>query len=145
MTVTLAMRKNDKRLTSRAIQWWTNSPYSHCELVIDGHSYSSSVMDKGVRRKYIKMRHDKWDLIALPWADADAVIHYFNETKHHKYGWGGLVTSQLFNLNRAEADAQFCSQWCAAALGLPSPASYNPATLKTLCGFVDSKLHLIAI
>lgn len=145
MTVILALRKNDDRITAKAIQWWTNSIYSHCELIVGDLCYSSSPMDGGVRAKTIGMTSDKWDFVSAPWADADAVIRYFNETKHHKYGWGGLVTSQLFNLNRAEADAQFCSQWCAAALGLPSPASYNPATLKALCGFVDSKLHLIAI
>lgn len=142
MTVKLALRKNDKRLISRAIQWWTNSIYSHCELVVNGVSYSSSAMDGGVRGKVIAMNSDKWDFIELPWADADAVIQYFSVTDHHKYGWLGLITGQLFNLNRSEKDTQFCSQWCAAAVGLPNPASYSPATLGALCGFVDSKLHL---
>lgn len=102
-------------------------------------------MDGGVRAKTINMHPDKWDLIALPWADADAVIRYFKETDHHKYGWAGLITSQLFNLNRTEPESQFCSQWCAAALGLPNPASYSPATLEALCGFIDSKMQLLAI
>lgn len=145
MTVILALRKNDDRITAKAIQWWTNSIYSHCELIIGDLCYSSSPMDGGVRAKTINMHPDKWDLIALPWADADAVIRYFKETDHHKYGWAGLITSQLFNLNRTEPESQFCSQWCAAALGLPNPASYSPATLEALCGFIDSKMQLLAI
>lgn len=133
MIVTLAVRKNDDRLTSRAIQWWTNSIYSHCELIVGGVCYSSSAIDGGVRAKVIRMEPDKWDFVELPWADTAAVQSYFELTDHHKYGWAGLITSHLFNLNRAEVSAQFCSQWCAAALGLPNPASYSPATLEALC------------
>ena len=145
MTVVLASRKNDTRVSARIIQWWTSSEYSHCELVVDGVSYSSSVMDGGVRGKVIRMAEDKWDFLELPWADSEKIKNYLRETDHHKYGWYGLATSQFLNLNRAEADAQFCSQWCAAALGLPNPASYSPATLDALCGFIDSKMQLLAI
>lgn len=137
MTVKLALRKNDTRLVSRAIQWWTNSIYSHCELVVNGVSYSSSAMDGGVRGKVIQMDADKWDFVELPWADVGSVIDYFKLTDDYKYGWGGLITSQLFNLNRAEKDTQFCSQWCAAAVGLPNPASYSPASLAELVLYIN--------
>jgi len=138
MPVKLALRKNDPRITSRAIQWWTNSIYSHCELVVDGVSYSSSAMDGGVRGKIIFMDPNKWDLIDLPWAVADGVINYFKETDHHKYGWLGLITGQLFNLNRAKSDTQFCSQWCAGALGIPNATSYSPETLSTLVNYITA-------
>jgi len=132
MSVRLALRKNDSRMSARAIQWWTNSIYSHCELVVDGWCYSSSVMDKGVRRKRIELHPDKWDVIELPWASADDVRHYFAQTDHHRYGWPSLITSQLLNLNRPVKGAQFCSEWCAAAVGLPNASSYSPASLGAL-------------
>lgn len=138
MAVKLALRKNDPRIISRAIQWWTNSIYSHCELVVDGVSYSSSAMDGGVRRKIIDMDSDKWDFLDLPWADADVVINYFKETDHHKYGWLGLITGQLLNLNRANSDTQFCSQWCAGALGIPNATSYSPETLSTMVNYITT-------
>ena len=138
MAVKLALRKNDPRIISRFIQWWTNSIYSHCELVVDGVSYSSSAMDGGVRAKCINYDTDKWDFLELPWVRPESVIDYFQLTDDYKYGWGGLVTSQLFNLNRTDKSTTFCSQWCAAAVGLPSPASYSPATLGALCGFVGN-------
>lgn len=138
MAVKLALRKLDPRITSRVIQWWTNSIYSHCELVVDRVSYSSSPMDGGVRGKIIDMSSDKWDFIVLPWADADGVIKYYKETDHHKYGWLGLITGQLFNLNRAKSDTQFCSQWCAGALGIPNATSYSPETLSTLVSYITA-------
>lgn len=138
MTVQLALRKHDTRIAARFIQWWTGSIYSHCELVVDGVCYSSSVMDGGVRSKLIELDPTKWDVIDLPWADGDQVVAYFRETDHHRYGWFGLVTSQLFNLNRETAGAQFCSQWCAAALGLPAPSSLSPRTLGEWCAYIGS-------
>jgi len=138
VSVLLALRKHDRRLTARFIQWWTGSPYSHCELVVDGLCYSSSAMDGGVRCKAIDLDPDKWDVIDLPWADTAQIVSYFHETDHHRYGWVGLICSQLFNLNRETAGAQFCSQWCGAALGLPAPASLSPRTLGEWCAYIGS-------
>ncbi|MCQ4311692.1 hypothetical protein NAV33_07260 [Pseudomonas stutzeri] len=143
MTVILALRKNDTRISAEAIQWWTNSPYSHCELVVDGLCYSSSVMDKGVRCKAIELDPEKWDLVPIPWADGQAIVEYFEATDHHLYGWPSLITSQLLNLNRPVNGAQFCSEWCAAALYLPSPASYSPASLHQMIVYLNAMRTLL--
>lgn len=133
MSVRLALRKHDKRVSARIILWWSGSKYSHCELLVDGYCYSSSVMDKGVRRKIIDLAPDKWDLIELPWASADDVRHYFALTDHYRYGWPSLITSQLLNLNRPVKGAEFCSEWCAKAVGLPNASSYSPGSMGELC------------
>lgn len=138
--VKLALRKNDKRLSARLIQFWTASIYSHCELVVDGWCYSSSVMDKGVRRKRvgpgadeISLGEDHWDLIELPWADAAAIVRYFEATDSDVYGWPSLIASQVFNRNRPTQHAAFCSEWCMRALALPNPSIYNPQTAGAQC------------
>lgn len=133
MTVQLALYKGKGQIGNAAIRWWTGSIYSHCELVVDGVCYSSSVMDKGVRRKRIDLTDGKWELVDLPWADAKKVLAYFKLTDHHTYGWPSLVSSQLFNRNRGAADSQFCSEWCANALGIPNGSSYAPGTLGSTC------------
>ena len=140
MTVQLALYKGRGQIGNRLICWWTRSEYSHCELVVDGWCYSSSVMDKGVRKKQIglgagqiDLRAEHWDRVTLPWADAAAILEYFDRTDPDRYGWPTLIVSQVLNRNRQVEHAAFCSEWCAAALGLPSPASYSPATLSELC------------
>jgi len=140
MVVKLALRKNDKRLLARCIQLWSGSIYSHCELVIDGFCYSSSVMDKGVRKKQIYLDPEKWDVFDLPWAEADVILRYFKKTDGYSYGWFSLITSQLFNTARADDDSQFCSEWCAAALGLPNPSSYSPESLYDSCVWLSELL-----
>lgn len=139
MTVQLAMYKGKGQVGNALIRWWTGSIYSHCELVVAGICYSASAMDGGVRRKRIDLDSGNWDLIGLPWADADAVELYFSRTDHHRYGWPSLIASQLLNRNRTGAASQFCSEWCASALGLPSAAIYSPATLAELCGFIAGR------
>lgn len=136
MTVKLALYKGRGGIGNAIVRWWTGSIYSHCELVVDGLCYSSSVMDKGVRRKQIDLADGKWDLLDLPWADRDAIVEHFQDTDHHTYGWFGLITAQLFNRNRGVAGTQFCSQWCANALDIPSAVSHSPVTLAALCVWV---------
>lgn len=136
MTVKLALYKGKGKLFNRLVRWWTGSQYSHCELVVEGLWYSSSLMDGGVRRKHIDPRPGHWDFIELPFVSADQVRAYFYETDDDKYGVIGLITAQVFNRNRAQDHAQFCSQWCAAAMGIPNPASYSPRTLGEISRFL---------
>jgi hypothetical protein len=137
--VKLAMYKGRGQVGNAFIRWWTGSQYSHCELVVAGWSYSSSMMDKGVRRKLIDHDDGKWDLIELPWADENLIRSYFYETDANQYGWLGLIRSQLFNRGRNQEGAQFCSEWCANALGLPNAPSYSPSSLANQISYINSK------
>ncbi|VVO24251.1 hypothetical protein [Pseudomonas fluorescens] len=137
MSVQLALRKDDERIGARFIQWWSGSPYSHCELVVSGVCYSSSIMDKGVRAKVIELEPEKWDVIDLPWADAGTVLKYFAKTDGFSYGWFSMIFSQLFNRNQTDGDSQFCSEWCAAAVGIPNPSIHSPKTLADACRYME--------
>lgn len=141
MTVQLALYKGRGQIGNAAIRWWTNSAYSHCELVVDGVCYSSSVMDGGVRRKEIDLSSENWDVVTVPWACAERVLAYFAVTDSHRYGWPSLLLSQFLNLNRPVKGAEFCSEWCAAALGLPAPSSLSPHTLGEWVRFLGEPGH----
>ena len=136
--VKLALYKGKGQIGNALIRWWTRSVYSHCD--------SSSVMDKGVRSRRVGDGEDEislgtanWDLIDLPDADAAAVLRYFELTDPDTYGWPSLIMSQIFNRNRQVEHAAFCSEWCAAALGLPNPASYSPHTIGGLCEWLGKR------
>ena len=133
MLVRLALYKGKGQVGNALIRAWTRSPYSHCELVIEGMWLSSTVMDGGVRLKYMDPHPGSWDFIDLPWTEADRVLEYFDKTEGQRYGWLDLIRSQVFNTACDERGAAFCSEWCAAALGLPNPSSYSPKTLGALC------------
>lgn len=136
MAAHLALYKGKGLIGNALVRVWTRSIYSHCELVIDDAWYSSSLMDGGVRAKQIAMNPDHWDLIRLPDSVAPLILEHYVATAGQRYGWLDLIRSQIFNGNHDEAGASFCSEWCAAALRLPNPASYSPRTLAELVAWI---------
>jgi hypothetical protein len=144
--VRLAVYKGKGLIGNALIRWWKKTKYSHCELVIDSPTatlgdiqigYSASLMDGGVRAKAIEFEPDHWDFIELPWADPDSVIAHYEKTKSNFYGIIDLFWGQFFN-RPSDKGGDFCSEWCAAALGIPSPHVHDPASLFEICKFVNA-------
>ena len=132
MSVQLALYKGEGDFFNRLICWWTGSQYSHCELVVRGTCYSSSVRDGGVRAKVIALPADKWDVIELPWADDTAVTDWFIAHERDRYGWLDLLTGQLLGMQR-DYRGVFCSEACAKALGLRNSTRMSPQALLDAC------------
>lgn len=128
----LALYKGKGQIGNAIIRWWTRSPYSHCEIVIGDVGYTSSLMDGGVRAKRIDFDPAHWDFVALTWVDPTHVSAYYAQTAGEPYGWMDLLKRQVFN-RPGNDRGWFCSEWCAAALGLPNPQLYSPATLGDYC------------
>lgn len=131
-------RKSGRRpgdLAKRAADWLirkaTHSPYSHCEIAVDigidrYHCYSASGRDGGVRKKWMALPPEKWDLAELSGVDLAKLQALYQQTRQSGYDWLGVFGYPLgLNLQ----DRWFCSEWCAAALGLPNPHRYTPAGL----------------
>lgn len=130
--VRLALYKGRGQIGNALIRVWTGSIYSHCELVVDGMAYSSSIKDGGVREKRIDFAPEHWDFVELPDVFAWRVLAHFEATRGAPYGWRDLILSQVLNTGRDEDGAAFCSEWCAAALGLPNPTIFSPRALGDL-------------
>jgi hypothetical protein len=135
----IALYKGKGSVGNALVRWWKRSIYSHCELLIDGVCYSSSVMDHGVRGKIINLKPEHWDLIDLPLADEAAALAHFARTNGQPYSWASIVWAQFFGREYDEARASFCSEWCAAALGLPTPAIHSPESLGKLCEYLGAR------
>ena len=136
MTVRLALytphRWND--IGGRLICAWTRSPYSHCELVVGDTCYSSSIRDGGVRRKPIDLSGPHWKVIALPHVNPLAVTQLYASTKGARYGWSDLLTQHVLRTPFDDSSRWFCSEWAAAALGLPMPETWTPGMLAEYYG-----------
>lgn len=128
MSVKVAFYKGRDAFLDRLIQWWTGSSYSHCEIVVNGVSYSSSPRDGGVRMKLIDFNPQHWDFVEVPEAHQAAVLQWFSEHYGAKYDWVGLL-GFVFTHRLNSADRWFCSEACAAALGIPQPWTLTPRDL----------------
>lgn len=126
-----------KRLIDKMIRWWTNKPYPHIELVVNSTCYSSSHIDKGVRKKLIDTSdRSKWCVEEIPWTLSSQILDYYQKTKHRKYGYLDILYKQILRTNISTGRGDFCSEWCAAALNIPNASSLNPGELVELIRFI---------
>jgi hypothetical protein len=147
MMVKLAVYRGKGSIGNAVIRWWKKTKYSHCEIVIEQPSetlggiqigYSASLMDGGVRAKAIEFKPGHWEFIDLPWADENKILAHYDKTKHESYGIVDMFWGQVFN-RPSNKGGDFCSEWCAAALGIPTPHVHDPASLYALCKFISEK------
>ncbi|MDK9603505.1 hypothetical protein [Lelliottia wanjuensis] len=129
------------RLSDWLTRWVTRGDYSHCELAVDQGNdeflcYSSSVRDKGVRRKAMSLPPDKWDLVPIK-ATSESVEAFFQQNDAMKYDWLGAVGFVIFN--RGRKDKYFCSEFCADCLGLIDSWRYSPNMLHAVTSSVHDK------
>jgi hypothetical protein len=122
---------------NRGVRAWTRSSYSHAELVFpSGWSASSSYMDGGVRLKMIDFDPALWDFVDVPPAFEKAAFQWFLDHRGAKYDLLGDLHFVIAPVEGGK-DKWFCSESIAAALGLPEPWRYDPATLFSVLTFIN--------
>ena len=105
-------------LGGHLIAWWTRSPYSHVEVVINGVCYSSSMRDGGARKKVIDLDKPWWRVTPIEWADEEAALRVFRRYEGQPYGYWDLLTQHVLRLP-VDDPGLLCSELCALMLGLP--------------------------
>lgn len=122
-------------MADRIIQTVTRSEISHVEFLPEwpvcarvAQAVSASSRDGGVRWKQIDFRPERWLILSVPWAP-ETVPEFFAQHVGKPYDFAGLIGSQIFNLRRQSPERWFCSEICAAALGMGAPHTYSPGDL----------------
>jgi hypothetical protein len=109
------------------IRFWTNHPYSHCELLIDGICYSSSARDGGVRCKVIDTGSGHWDLYEIE-GNKGAALEWFIFNQGCAYDWAGIARF-VFPFLPHRSRQWFCFEAIGAMLGLPNPEDLDAPDL----------------
>ena len=131
------------RFVDWAIRAATGGIYSHVELIAGPAELgktavclSSSGRDGEVREKHITLRPESWDLVTLN-IDPKGPEGFIRARLGKKYDFRGIVLSHFFAFGGHDSDRWFCSEICAAAIGIPSHHKVSPARLYELvtwCG-----------
>ena len=118
MKIQLAFYKGKGDWMDKVIRWWTRSPYSHCEIVIDGIWYSSSPRTGKVRAATIYPKENHWDFIELLCtAEQKQIMVRALESQLGKpYDYLGIFLSQVIPLSIQDPTKWFCSEICSCAL-----------------------------
>ena len=94
--------------------------------------WSSSFMDGGIRRKFIRPDWNHWDMIEVD-ADRHQVAQWFEAREGQRYDLLGLA-GFVFRRFADDSKKYFCSEAVAAALGIPEPWRFDPNTLAAALG-----------
>lgn len=139
----VAFYKGTGKLFDRITRWWTQGPFSHCELVLteSGFSASSSFRDGGVRFKQIDYTEhpERWEFVSLAYLPEPSVSQawlYFDEHKDEEYDVFGLA-GFMFRFYQGSRTKKFCSEAVAESLGIKEGWRFDPNTLYTLLRFLE--------
>ena len=106
------------KLFDKLIRWWTNSRYSHCEIVIGGMSYSADAWTNIVRCiPASRLNFDNWERVVVT-GDVESVQKLVAVQLGKKYDWLGIFGFLLPWGNVEDPKRWYCSELCAAALGI---------------------------
>lgn len=126
--IRIAFYKNGEGAIHKIIRWYTDSKYSHAELVMpDGVTWItiSPVYNSRVTpRVVLDYDESKWDFIELPLSWREPVKKYqkeqlnkfVQETAGNRYDWPGMLLSNLSPFKVRRANRWYCSEWIAHAL-----------------------------
>lgn len=122
MIIKVAFYKGRRRWHNRFIRWWTNSIYSHAELVMpDGYTWisiSPFCGSKILARFKPVYDFDKWDFIAFAITDDQykTIVRFYDQTADCRYDWVGMILSQFLPFHIKQKGRWYCSEWIANAL-----------------------------
>lgn len=119
----------------KLVRWWTGGPYSHCEIILHGDDAaaicaSASKTDGGVRIKTIALDPSRWAVVEIG-GDSARAAEWFAAHLGEGYDLLGLF-GFVWRRRDGERNKWFCSEACAAALGLAEPWRYCPNALASL-------------
>jgi len=118
----LAFYKGSGDWHNAVVRSWTDSLYSHVELLLpDDTAISITPFDKrGVRRKILEQAPGDWDYLEVEinqW-QYKKLLNFYEETKGEKYDWIGMLTSQFLPFHIKRIGRWYCSEWIAYGLRL---------------------------
>ena len=107
------------------IRVFTNSKYSHIEIVHNKDWYSSSPRDGGVRIKQIVNDGNSWDFIEVE-IDKERLYQKYREYRGRGYDFKGILLSNVLPIGWHSKNKVTCSEFVADVLGYSKPEKYSP-------------------
>ena len=106
----------------RFVRWWTRSPYSHVEIVLDDGetwvSISPFLYTRGAARVRTHVPDDEWDYLdfCITPEELQSLKDFISETTGDGYDWVGMLLSQVLPFIVKGKGRWYCSSWVAHSL-----------------------------
>ena len=122
MDIRIAFYKGKGNWVNATVRWWTNSIYSHAELVLPDDitwiGISPFLKSKVDKRIKIDLNPSEWDFITLKISEEqlDIIMEFFEDTQGQGYDWIGMLFSQFLPCKIKHKKRWYCSEWISYAL-----------------------------
>lgn len=149
MKIRIAFYKGKGNWKNKIIRWWTQSPYSHVELVMpDNYTWISiSPLLTSVVSSRIKTDFDlkNWDFVELQISDEQhkTLLEFFEDTRGCSYDWIGMIFSQLLPFHIKRKNKWYCSEWIAYALRISDIVNWRTIKIYDRCDLSPGVLFRI--
>jgi len=120
--IQIAFFKGKGSYVNSIVRWWTNSIYSHAEIVLpDGYTWigiSPYLKSKVDERKKISFEYKDWDFIDIKITEDqyNIIMEFYEDTKGQGYDWIGMLLSQFLPCKIKHKKRWYCSEWISYAL-----------------------------
>tara|TARA_R110002110_G_scaffold42638_3_gene133715 strand:- start:30316 stop:30789 length:474 start_codon:yes stop_codon:yes gene_type:complete len=120
--IQVAFYKGEGNFFNKVVRWWTDSIYSHAEIVLpDGYTWvgiSPFIKSKVDERKKIMFVRKEWDFIDIDITENqyNIIMEFFEDTKGQGYDWIGMLLSQFLPCKIKHKKRWYCSEWISYAL-----------------------------
>lgn len=131
MQIRIAFYKGEGGWHNRLITWWTNSPYSHAELILpDGITWisiSPFLNCKVTARPKVTYDATNWDFLDfnITQVQYESILKFYDQTAGCRYDWVGMFLSQFIPFHIKQKNRWYCSEWIAYALMLSNVVSWQ--------------------
>jgi hypothetical protein len=145
--IRIAFFKGDKHeWHHRFIRWWTKSPYSHAEIILDGETWvsiSPFLYTRVAARVRTHVDESDWDFLTfrVTAEELRALKNFISETTGDGYDWIGMILSQILPIIIKGKGRWYCSQWIAHALGWAGIVRWKRLGIYEFPDLHPGKLH----
>tara|TARA_Y100001970_G_C14053498_1_gene760252 strand:- start:345 stop:818 length:474 start_codon:yes stop_codon:yes gene_type:complete len=146
--ITVAFYKGEGLRRDRIVRWWTDSPYSHVELIMPNGDMAGirPPDDPFVRKRACNtIEETEWELVKLTVTEKQlkALREFIEKTKGQGYDWIGMIISHLTPFRVKIPNKWYCSEWVAYALSVANILKLKQLKLYNLSKMPPGKLYNI--
>lgn len=114
MKVKVGFLKSSNTIPAKLIKMWTNSPYSHVELIFKDVCYKVDVDTVVMAYTREEFEEKNWDTIEIDIVitedQEEKIYRFFQNQLGLEYDWTGIFLSQFISLGINSENKWFCSE-----------------------------------
>jgi len=151
VNIWVALYKGEGNYINKIVRKWTNSKYSHAELILSDKKtwigISPFIKSKITDRQNVVYNPANWDFYMIPLTEEQhqSIMEFYEITRDSTYDWFGMLLSQFIPFHIKQKNKWYCSEWILYALRISCVIDWKVIKIFDQSDLSPSKLHDILL